>query len=102
MRFPEVDMYIAKFKELARQAGYTMGNPETMHTFIKGLMPMVMEDVLKPPHVQTYHAVKQKAIECTRLRVLLDNILRVRQPGGRGFQWGGPQKATVLLKVECT
>jgi hypothetical protein len=32
MCFPEINMYIAKFEELARQAGYTTGNSETMHT----------------------------------------------------------------------
>jgi hypothetical protein len=85
MRFPEVNTYIMKFEELARQARYTVGNPETMHTFIKGLTPTIMEDILKPPHVQDYHAVKQNAIECTRSRVLLDNILRARQPARRGF-----------------
>jgi hypothetical protein len=82
MQFPEINAYIAKFEELARQVRYTAGNPETMHTFIKGLTSMVMEDILKPPHVQTYHAVKQKVIECTRSMVLLDNILQARQPGG--------------------
>jgi hypothetical protein len=88
MHFPEIDMYITKFEELARQAGYTAGNSKTMHTFIKGLMPSVMEDVLKPLHAQGYHVIKQKAIECTWSRVLLDNILRARQPRGRGFQGG--------------
>jgi hypothetical protein len=88
MHFPEINTYIAKFEELARQAGYTVGNSETMHTFIKGLTPSVMEDVLKPPHVQGYHVIKQRAIECTWSRVLLDNILKARQPGGRGFQGG--------------
>jgi hypothetical protein len=65
MRFPEIDTYITKFKELARQAGYMVGNSETIHTFIKGLTPSVMEDILKPPHAQGYHAIKQKAIKCT-------------------------------------
>jgi hypothetical protein len=37
-----------------------------MHTFIKGLMLSVMEDVLKPPHMQGYHTIKQKAIQCTQ------------------------------------
>jgi hypothetical protein len=36
MKFPEIDTYIAKFKELARQVGYTMGNPEMVCTFVKG------------------------------------------------------------------
>jgi hypothetical protein len=88
MQFPEVDTYIAKFEELARQVGYTAGNPETMHTFIKGLMPSVMEEVLKPPHVQTYHNIKQKAIKCTRSKVLLENILWAWNPSRRGFQGG--------------
>jgi hypothetical protein len=82
MHFLDIDKYISKFEELARQAGYMVGNSETMHTFIKGLMPAVMEDVLKPPHMQGYHAMKQKVIECTWSRVLLDNILKARQPGG--------------------
>jgi hypothetical protein len=88
MHFPEINTYIAKFEELARQARYTVGNSETMYTFIKGLTPSIMEEVLKPPHAHRYHAIKQKAIEYTWSRVLLDNILKARQPGGRGFQGG--------------
>jgi hypothetical protein len=65
MKFLEIDMYIVKFEELVRQAGYTMGNPETVHTFIKGLTQSVMEEVFKPPHVMTYQEIKQKAIDCT-------------------------------------
>jgi hypothetical protein len=98
MKFPDIDGYITKFKELAWQAGYTAGSAENMHTFIKGLMPSVMEEVLKPPLVQGYHTVKQKAIKCTRSKVLMENILKARQLGGRGalgnvfqgFQRGGP------------
>jgi hypothetical protein len=54
MKFPKINAYIAKFKELARQAGYTMGNPKIVHTFIKGLTQLVMEEVFKPPHMMTY------------------------------------------------
>jgi hypothetical protein len=98
MYFPNIDKYIAKFEELAQQAGYTAGNLETIHTFIKGLMPTVMEDVLKLP--QGYHTIKQKVIECTWSRVLLDNILKAWQPSRRGFsgnafrgfQHGGAQR----------
>jgi hypothetical protein len=64
MKFPEIDTYIAKFEELARQAGYTMGNPEMVHTFVKGLTQSVMEEVFKPPHVSTYQEIKQKVIDC--------------------------------------
>jgi hypothetical protein len=58
MHFPNINKYIAKFEELAQQVGYMVGNSETMHTFIKGLMPLVMEDILKPLHVQGYHTIK--------------------------------------------
>jgi hypothetical protein len=75
MKFLEINTYIAKFEELARQVGYTMGNPETVHMFIKGLTQSVMEEVFKPPHVTTYQEIKQKVINCTWSRVLLDNIL---------------------------
>jgi hypothetical protein len=82
MKFPEIDTYIAKFEELAWQAGYTMGNPEMVHTFVKGLTQSVMEEVFKPPHVTMYQEIKQKAINYTRSRVLLDNILQSRNLGG--------------------
>jgi hypothetical protein len=86
MKFPEIDMYITKFEELARQAGYTMGNPKTVHTFVKGLMQSVMKEVFKPPHVTMYQEIKQKAIDCTQSRVLLDNILWSQNSRGQGFQ----------------
>jgi hypothetical protein len=88
MHFPDIGQYITKFEELARQAGYMAGNPETMHTFVKGLTASVMEDVLKPPHVQGYHAIKQKVIECTQSRLLISDIFKAQQPGGQGFQGG--------------
>jgi hypothetical protein len=75
MKFPKIDAYIAKFEELARQAGHTMGNPKTVHTFVKGLMQSMMEDMFKPPHVMGYQEIKQKVIDCTWSRVLLDHIL---------------------------
>jgi hypothetical protein len=81
MNFPEIDTYIVKFEELAWQAGYTIGNPETVHTFVKGLTQSVMEEVFKPPHVTTYQEIKQKAIDCTQSQVLLENILHARNQG---------------------
>jgi hypothetical protein len=53
-----------------------MGNLETVHTFVKGLSRLVMEDVFKPPHVTGYQDIKQKAIECIWSRVLLEQIIR--------------------------
>jgi hypothetical protein len=82
MKFPEINTYIAKFEELAQQAGYTMGNPKMIHTFVKGLTQLVMEEVFKPLYVTTYQEIKQKVIDCTWSWVLLDNILQSRNQGG--------------------
>jgi Retrotransposon gag protein len=87
MRFPHIDQYIMEFEELARQAGYTTGNPETAHIFIKGLTQSVMEDVFKAPTPTTYNEMKHKAIQCTHSRVLLENILRSKRQG-QGFTSG--------------
>ena len=35
--FPDIDGYISQFEDLARQAGYTKGNPETTQLFLSGL-----------------------------------------------------------------
>jgi hypothetical protein len=109
MHFPDIDQYIAKFEELARQVGYTAGNPETMHAFVKGLTLSVMEDILKPPHAQGYHAIKQKAIECIRSRLLISDILKALQPGGCrfqggafwGFQHGGVQRQPFFMRQQA-
>lgn len=83
MRFPDIDQYIASFEELARLAGYTQGDNATTHYFVKGLAPSVMIDVYKPPMPQTYAEIKQRAIDCTRSRMLINDILRRRRVGGR-------------------
>jgi hypothetical protein len=59
----EIDAYIAKFEELARKAGYTAGNPETLRQFHMGLPQCVLEDVMHSPPVIGYEAHKQRAIE---------------------------------------
>lgn len=85
MRFPDIDQYISAFEELARTAGYTQGDEATTHYFVKGLSPSVMIDVYKPPMPQTYAEIKQRAIDSTRSRMLIDDILGKRSPGrGRG------------------
>jgi len=90
MCFPNVDQYIAEFKELAWQVGYIASNIETIHLFTKGLTQSIMEDVLKPPHVHDYQGIKQKAIESTRSCLLIDQIIKSQAPGGNnsGFRGG--------------
>ena len=84
MRFPDIDQYISSFEELARQAGYTQGDDATTHYFVKGLAPSVLIDVYKPPVPQTYAEIKQRAIDSTRSRMLIDDILGKRRVPGRG------------------
>jgi hypothetical protein len=84
MRFPEIDQYISSFEELARHAGYMQGDEATTHYFVRGLAPSVMVDVYKPPVPNTYAEIKQRAIDSTRSRMLIDDILGKRPNRGRG------------------
>jgi len=97
MTHPLIDEYIAKFEDAARQAGYTQGDEATNHYFLKGLTPGVLLDVLKPPHVHTYATIKEQAIEATKSRIMIEDLLGPRTRGSgsntpwapfRGF-WGG-------------
>ena len=74
MCFPEVDQYIAKFEELARLAGYTIGNGETNSFFLKGLTPSVLEDIMKPRFVTDYTDIKQQAVDITKAKQLIEGI----------------------------
>jgi hypothetical protein len=78
MHFPEVDQYISKFEDLASLAGYTVGNEETINFFLRGLPNNIMTDVLKPPIVNTYPALKVSppcAVTLDQSWYLLDNEL---------------------------
>ena len=98
MKFPEIDQYIAQFEELARQAGYVQGNPETTHFFIKGLAPSIVADVFRPPMVHAYQDVKERAIQATRSKMMMDNYFGAQRqnpnipcPPFRGFRGGAFQ-----------
>lgn len=53
----------------------TVGNPETIYLFYRGLSRNILIDVLKPPHVYTYEEMKEQAIKSSKSHQLLDNIL---------------------------
>jgi len=74
MKFPEIDQYIAKFKDLARLAGYTVGNEETINFFLKGLSQSILEDVMKPPFTTTYNNIKDRTIQTTKAKQLIEGI----------------------------
>ncbi len=107
MKFPEINEYIATFKDTSCDAGYTITNPENMQFFLKGLLRGVLADVLCAPIPQTYQEMKTKAIECTNAQQMMSNIMSsltggkpfrpfqpARQPTGQGSQggWRGQQQ----------
>ena len=74
MCFPDIDQYIATFKELARQASYTIGNGEMISFFLKGLMPSILKDVMKSPFVTNCINIKQHAVDITKAKQLIEGI----------------------------
>jgi len=76
MKFPEIDDYIARFKDLARIAGYDANSGAVFQLFTKGLLDDILKEVLTSPTPQTYVELKEKAISSTRSKVLINNILR--------------------------
>jgi len=65
MKFPEINDYISHFEELCCNAGYTQGNNEVFHLFVKGLPTNIMEAVFVSPIPADYQNLKDKAIEVT-------------------------------------
>jgi hypothetical protein len=98
MTWPLVDKYVSNFEKLARQAGYNHTNPETMHYFMGGLPRSVLTDVLRAPIPTTYHALKAKAIDAVRSRVLIDTLVKskptARPPNTNWFQPRNPTTTT--------
>jgi hypothetical protein len=79
MNFPYIDQYVARFKDLAHNASYTVGNSETINIFLCGLDPGVLNTVLNSENVDTYDQIKQRAISATRSKQLI-GTLQTRAP----------------------
>jgi hypothetical protein len=78
MRDGAVDQYIAKFEELARNAGYTTGNEETMFLFLKGLPARLLKDVMTPPVLVRYQAIKDRTISAIGAQQIVQQLLQKR------------------------
>jgi Retrotransposon gag protein len=74
MRFPDVDQYILDFEDLVQQAGYTIGNEETIGFFLNGLTPSILDGVIRAPFPTTYMEYKAKAVEITKGRQMIELI----------------------------
>jgi Zinc knuckle len=92
MCFPNIDQYISDFKDLVRQASYTVGNEETIGFFLNGLSPSILEEVIKDPFPQNYNKYKVKGVNITKGRQMIE-LIRARQglPNPRGFNNAGSQ-----------
>ena len=49
MKNDDVDAYVAKFEELARNTNYNTGHAATVQIFMEGLNKETLKDVLSPP-----------------------------------------------------
>ena len=74
----KIDQYISKFEEFTRCTHYTVGNEETARLFLEGLTTQVMQDVLTTDGLNGYEDYKQRAIDASRNRSILSQILQSR------------------------
>ena len=88
MRFPDIDSYIANFKQTVQKALYRLGSHEMNQQFLSGLPRDVAEDVMQYPTPITYQEHTKKALASVRSKVLLRNVFR----GNRNFGTFAPQQ----------
>ena len=86
MKYPEIDNYISKFESLARTADYVLGNQETINMFLMGLNVGIATNLLKQnSNMGNYNQVKQRAVDATKARQLID-VLQGNRGTGAGLQ----------------
>ena len=76
-----IDEYISDFEDLVRMAGYTTGSTETMSMFLNRVDPGILQEVMKPPVPHNYQTLRQKAVDATKARQAIDDILKHRGLG---------------------
>jgi Retrotransposon gag protein len=74
MRFPNIDQYISDLKDLVRQAGYTIGNEETIRFFLNSLTLSILEEVIHTPIPTNYAKYKGRAVNITKGRQMIELI----------------------------
>ena len=76
-----IDEYVSDFEELVRMAGYATGSAETMAMFLDGVDPGILREIMKPPVPHDYRTLRQKAVDATKARQAVDDILKHRGLG---------------------
>jgi hypothetical protein len=59
MKWPDINQYIQDFERITRKAEYPLTAPATIRYFMKGLTKSIVNDIVKPPKVNTYTEIKQ-------------------------------------------
>ena len=76
-----INEYVSDFEELVQMAGYATGSAETMTMFLDGVDPRILREIMKPPVPHDYCSLQQKAIDATKARQAVDDILKHRGLG---------------------
>jgi Retrotransposon gag protein len=82
MKNNDVDAYVAKFEELARNANYNTGHAATVRIFMEGLNKETLKDILSPPRVTSYTAIKDRAIQSVAAQKTIKHVLNTKHSGG--------------------
>src|SRR6266851_9107869 len=92
-KFPNIDQYITDFEDLANLSGYMVGNDETINLFLKGFEGTwdLLNGILVPPLLTTYYELKNRAINVTKSRQLINAIQRNMPGGFNNFQFRPPR-----------
>jgi hypothetical protein len=96
MKWPDVDQYIQDFERVARKAEYPLTAPATVRYFLKGLTKSIVNDIVKPPKVNTYAEIKQRAIDSIASQLLIyemfkqDKNMASRPPSSRWNRFAQP------------
>ena len=82
--------YVSKFEALADRAEYTRGSAELFNMFLEGLPTSILFDILKPPTLTTYDALKDKVQALAQGKAIIDGLLCQQnigtQGGGNAYQ----------------
>jgi Retrotransposon gag protein len=82
MKNNNIDAYMAKFEELAQNANYNTGHVAMVQIFMKGLNKDTLKDVLSPPQVKSYAAIKERAILSIAAQKTIKHMLNTKHSGG--------------------
>jgi len=77
-RYPDINGYIAEFKDLVVQAGYNIASQEMINLFLKGFNKnrSLLNKVFTPPVPVTYEAMKKRLIAIIKSMQLVNSIMQ--------------------------